>query len=87
MASNSKYSDSMEPNQSSGNWKKRWGGGKHYVYGAKNFTVSLDMNSEMTEKRKSHWVQFNGEITDFGINQIWAQVSILLLTIEGYNNY
>lgn len=27
--------------------------GEHYVYGAKNFTVSLDMNSEMTEKEKA----------------------------------
>lgn len=85
MASNSKYSGFMEPDQSPGNWKKKME--KHYVYGAKNFTVSLDMNSETTEKRKSHSVQFNGEITDFGINQIWPQVSTLLLTIEGCNNY
>ena len=46
MASNSKYSGFMEPDQSPGNWKKKME--KHYVYGAKNFTVSLDMNSETT---------------------------------------
>lgn len=53
----------------------------------RTITVSLNMNNETTKKRKNQSVQFNGEITDFGINQIWAQVSTLLLNIEGCNNY
>lgn len=45
------------------------------------------MNSEMTEKEKAIEFSLMVKSPNFGINQIWAQVSILLLTIEGYNNY
>ena len=75
----------MEPNQSSGNWKKKKKG-KALVYGAKNY-YSVVEHEQWDNQEKKKTVQFNGEITDFGINQIWAQVSTLLLNIEGCNNY
>ena len=54
MASNSKYSDSMEPNQSSGNWKKKKRKGKALVYGAKNYYSVVEHEQwDNQEKKKT----------------------------------
>ena len=50
MASNSKYSDSMEPNQSSGNWKKKKG--KALVYGAKNYYSVVEHEQWDNQEKK-----------------------------------